>query len=142
MSKNAHYSFDPIIVPGIILQQRFPIFFFFILNLIFVGRKKEKKIWKKPKSEVQIDLVLDYYWTMNAAVAEVSGPKGISEVHFLPPEVFLGQSLCRGGHLPCSLQPAYENYHYFIFSNPPTTESVKRNGLGPNNACSDPVSVT
>lgn len=42
MSKNAHYSFDPIIVPGIILQQRFPFFFFFILNLIFVGRKKEK----------------------------------------------------------------------------------------------------
>lgn len=64
MSKNAHYSFDPIIVPGIILQQRLPIFFFFILNLIFVGRKKEKKRWKKPKSEVQIDfglgLLLDY----------------------------------------------------------------------------------
>lgn len=103
MSKNAHYSFDPIIVPGIILQQRLQFyFFFFILNLIFAGRKKKKKM---EKTQIRSG-DLDYYWTMNAAVAEVSGPKGIfcpSDVHSLFPEVFLGQSLCMGGHLPCSL---------------------------------------
>lgn len=56
MSKNAYYSFDPIIVPGIILLQRLQFFFFFsMLNLIFVGRKKKRKICEKTKLEVQID---------------------------------------------------------------------------------------
>lgn len=67
MSKNAHYSFDPIIVPGIILLQRLQ-FYFFFFNLEFnlYGKKKKRKTRrkKKNKSEAQIDfgfgLLLDY----------------------------------------------------------------------------------
>lgn len=47
MSKNAHYSFDPIIVPGIILQQRLPIFFFFNLELNLCRKKKRKEKMEK-----------------------------------------------------------------------------------------------